>query len=163
MEKKPVTFNNISVISWRSVLFVEDNNESQEYIEKTFESQKLNDIYGSFLSDNALFLEKEGACVSNMYSSPLPFFSTRSKSGNSELVNTIKIHYIRLTFAKNERLYHAKLSVHTSWLCCASTCVVFTKVTSYSFGYSSNKLLTVSGNHRKLQNLHYDNHCSNLS
>jgi hypothetical protein len=32
--KKNVIFNNISVISWRSVLFVEDNNESREYIQK---------------------------------------------------------------------------------------------------------------------------------
>ena len=55
--------------------------------------------------------------------------------------------------------YYAKLSIRTSLLCCASTCIALAKVTSCSFGYSSNKLSVVSGNLRKLQIFHYDNPC----
>jgi hypothetical protein len=55
--------------------------------------------------------------------------------------------------------HRIKLSIRTSLLCCASTCIVLAKVTSRSFGYSSNKLSAVSGNLRKLQIFHYDNPC----
>jgi len=49
---------------------------------KTFESQKLNNIYmGRFGQIMIYFGKKWGRF--DMYSSPLPFFSTRSKSGNS--------------------------------------------------------------------------------
>ena len=55
--------------------------------------------------------------------------------------------------------YYAKLSIRTSLPCCASTGIALAKVTSCSFGYSSNKLSAISGNIRKLQIVQYDKPC----
>ena len=62
--------------------------------------------------------------------------------------------------------YYAKLSIRTSLLCSASTGIALAKMTSCSFGYSSNKLSAISGNIRTLQIVQYDkpcvlNYCSN--